>query len=142
MIRAFGLGTEAFAVWLDVGRLLVRVHHYDVRVVVPLSWGAGGVRECVFVTRRFSRGAPLDQLHMHVASGRVIAELGDVAPAGLPHVRLSGLVMAKLQRPGLGAVPERIDVSLPMVVTSSYLPLSIWFVDAKAGACARRVPLR
>lgn len=66
-MRAFGLGTGAFAVWLDVERRLVRVRHYDARMVVPLSWDAGGVRECVFVTRCFSRGALLDQLQMHVA---------------------------------------------------------------------------
>lgn len=66
VVRAFGLGTGAFAVWLDVGRRLVRVRHYDARMVVPLSWDAEGVRECAFVTRCFSRGALLDQLQMHV----------------------------------------------------------------------------
>ena len=66
VVRAFGLGTGAFAVWLDVGRRLVRVRHYDARMVVPLSWDAEGVRECAFVTRCFSRGAFLDQLQMHV----------------------------------------------------------------------------
>lgn len=66
VVRAFGLGTGAFAVWMDVGRRLVRVRHYDARMVVPLSWDAEGVRECAFVTRCFSRGALLDQLQMHV----------------------------------------------------------------------------
>ena len=66
VVRAFGLGTGAFAVWMDVGRCLVRVRHYDARMVVPLSWDAEGVRECAFVTRCFSRGALLDQLQMHV----------------------------------------------------------------------------
>lgn len=66
VVRAFGLGTGAFAVWLDVGRRLVKVRHYDARMVVPLSWDAEGVRECAFVTRCFSRGALLDQLQMHV----------------------------------------------------------------------------
>ena len=74
--RAFGLGTGAFAVWLDVGRRLVRVRHYDARMVVPLSWDAEGVRECAFVTRCFSRGALLDQLQMHV-----------LGPAGTYHIR-------------------------------------------------------
>ena len=67
--RAFGLGTGAFAVWMDVGRRLVRVRHYDARMVVPLSWDAEGVRVCAFVTRCFSRGALLDQLQMHVVGG-------------------------------------------------------------------------
>lgn len=57
MVRAFELGTGAFAVRLDVGRHLVRVRHYDARMVVLLSWDAEGVRECAFVTRCFSRGA-------------------------------------------------------------------------------------
>ena len=56
VVRAFGLGTGAFAVWMDMGRHLVRVRHYDARMVVPLSWDAEGVRECAFVTRCFSRG--------------------------------------------------------------------------------------
>lgn len=51
---------------MDVGRRLVRVRHYDARMVVPLSWDAEGVRECTFVTRCFSRGALLDQLQTHV----------------------------------------------------------------------------
>lgn len=66
VVRAFGLETGAFALWMDVGRRLVRVRHYDARMVVPLSWDAEGVRECAFVTRCFSRGALLDQLQMHV----------------------------------------------------------------------------
>ncbi len=66
VVRAFGLGTGAFAVWMDVGRRLVRVRHYDARMVVPLSWDAEGVRGCAFVTRCFSRGALLDQLQIHV----------------------------------------------------------------------------
>ena len=66
VVRAFGLGTGAFAVRIDVGRRLVRVRHYDARMVVPLSWDADGVRERAFVTRCFSRGALLDQLQTHV----------------------------------------------------------------------------
>ena len=66
VVRAFGLGTGAFAVWLDVGRKVTRIRHYDARMVVPLSWDSEGVRECAFVTRCFSRGALLDQLQMHV----------------------------------------------------------------------------
>ena len=78
-----------------------------------------------------------------LAGGGVVAELGDVAPAGLPHVRLAGLEAAELQRPGLGAVYECIDVSLSsIVVASSNLPLGICFVDAKAGADTQGAPLR
>ncbi|MGN9235164.1 hypothetical protein ACTM8Z_07765 [Atopobiaceae bacterium HCP3S3_D6] len=66
VVRAFGLGAGAFAVWMDVGRHLVRMRHYDARMVVPLSWDAEGVRECAFVTRAFSKGGVVDQLQMHV----------------------------------------------------------------------------
>lgn len=66
VVRAFGLGTGALTVWMDVGRELVKIRDYDARMVVPLSWDAAGVRECAFVTRCFSRGALLDQPQMHV----------------------------------------------------------------------------
>lgn len=92
VVRAFGLGTGAFAVWLDVGRRLVRVRHYDARMVVPLSWDAEGVRECAFVTRCFSRGALLDQLQMHVMGDdgtyriRTVCFDGDGRVVGVPGV--------------------------------------------------------
>ena len=66
VVRAFGLGTGAFALWLDTGRREVRVRHYDARMTVPLTWDAEGVRECAFVTRAFDRGRPVDQLQMHL----------------------------------------------------------------------------
>lgn len=66
VVRAFGLGTGAFAVWIDSGRKIVKVRHYDARMVVPLSWDSEGVRECAFVTRAFSKGVVFDQLQMHV----------------------------------------------------------------------------
>lgn len=69
VVRAFGLGTGAFALWLDTGRKTVKVRHYDARMVVPLSWGSEGIRECAFVTRVFCNGRSLDQLQMHVLAG-------------------------------------------------------------------------
>lgn len=63
--RAFGMGTGAFVVWMDVGRKLVKVRHYDARMVVPLSWDSEGIRECAFVTRAFLNGEGIDQLQMH-----------------------------------------------------------------------------
>lgn len=66
VVRAFGLGTGAFALWLDTGRKTVKIRHYDARMVVPLSWDTEGIRECAFVTRAFSNGEALDQLQMHV----------------------------------------------------------------------------
>lgn len=66
MVRAFGLGTGAFALWMDVGLKLVKVRHYDARMVVPLSWDSESVRECAFVMRAFLGDEGIDQLQMHV----------------------------------------------------------------------------
>lgn len=66
VVRAYGLGTGAFAVWLDTVRKALRVRHYDARMVVPLTWDAEGVRECAFVTRAYNRGRAVDQLQMHL----------------------------------------------------------------------------
>ena len=67
VVRSFGLGTGAFALWADAGSSSVRIRHYDARMVVPLAWDAEGISECAFVTRAFFRGRPVDQLQMHVA---------------------------------------------------------------------------
>ena len=99
--------------------------------------------ECAFVTRCFSRGALLDQLQMHVVGGRVVAELGDVAPARLPPTYASPVS----RRPNFSVLVSAPFLNVwtflsSMAVTSSRLPPGIWFVDAKAGAGAWEVPLR
>ena len=66
VVRAFGLGTGAWALWVDPARRDVRVRHYDARMVVPLTWEAEGVTECAFVTRAFWRGWALDQVQLHL----------------------------------------------------------------------------
>lgn len=66
VVRSFGLGTGAFAIWMDTAARRVRIRHYDARMVVPLSWDVEGMRECAFVTRAFDRGKPVDQLQMHL----------------------------------------------------------------------------
>ena len=66
VVRAFGLGNGAFAIWMDTARKSIKIRHHDARMVVPLTWHYEGIRECAFVTRCFSRGALLDQLQMHV----------------------------------------------------------------------------
>lgn len=38
VVRAFGLGTGAWALWLDLDHRKVRIRHYDVRMVIPLTW--------------------------------------------------------------------------------------------------------
>ena len=64
--KSFGLGTGAFAIWMDTGSSRLKVRHYDARMVVPLTWDAEGVTECAFVTRAYSRGQAVDQLQMHL----------------------------------------------------------------------------
>lgn len=66
VVRAFGLGTGAFAIWMDTARKMVKIRHYDACMVVPLTWDYEGIKECAFVTRCFSKGGVLDQLQMHV----------------------------------------------------------------------------
>ena len=66
VVRAFGLGTGAWALWVDADAGKVRVRHYDARMVLPLTWDEEGVSECAFVTRAFYRGKAVDQLQMHL----------------------------------------------------------------------------
>lgn len=74
----------------DVVRVLSqRVRHVLERVLLGLAEPDGGL-----------------------ADGGIVAELGDVAPAGLPHVGLPCVEAPELHRRGLGAVYECIDVSL------------------------------
>ena len=66
VVRAFGLGKGAFALWVDAGSREVRVRRYDARMVVPLTWDEEGVTECAFVTRAFWRGRAIDQVQLHL----------------------------------------------------------------------------
>ena len=69
VVRAFGMGTGAWALWVDADDRKVRIRHYDARMVIPLTWDEEGVSECAFVTRAFYRGKPFDQLQMHLKGG-------------------------------------------------------------------------
>ena len=66
VVRAFGLGTGAWALWVDAGSREVRVRRYDARMVIPLTWDEEGVTECAFVTRAFWRGRAIDQVQLHL----------------------------------------------------------------------------
>ena len=66
LVRAFGMGTGAWALWLDVSAKKVRIRQYDARMVVPLTWDEEGVTECAFVTRVYYRGKGVDQLTVHM----------------------------------------------------------------------------
>jgi len=69
VVKAFGMGTGAWALWVDADARKARIRHYDARMVIPLSWDEEGVSECAFVTRVFYRGKAFDQLQMHLREG-------------------------------------------------------------------------
>ena len=62
VVRAFGMGTGAWALWIDAGNKDVRIRRYDARMVIPLSWDEERVTECAFVTRAYYRGQAVNQL--------------------------------------------------------------------------------
>ncbi len=66
VVRAFGMGTGAWALWIDAGNRDIRIRRYDARMVIPLSWDEERVTECAFVTRAYYRGQAVDQLQMHL----------------------------------------------------------------------------
>lgn len=66
VVRAFGLGTGAWTLWVDLDKRKVRIRHYDARMVIPLTWDEDGVTECTFVTRAYYCGKTVDQLQMHL----------------------------------------------------------------------------
>ena len=83
VVRAFGLGTGAWALWVDAGSRDVRVRRYDARMVVPLTWDEEGVTECAFVTRAFWRGRAVDQVQLHLrGAGGAIFSPGEYASKG------------------------------------------------------------
>lgn len=38
VVRAFGMGTGAWALWVDADAGSVRIRNYDARMVIPLTW--------------------------------------------------------------------------------------------------------
>ena len=78
VVRAFGMGTGAWALWVDADARKVRIRHYDARMVIPLTWDEEGVSECAFVTRTFYRGKAFDQLQMHLRGG---LEVDGISPS-------------------------------------------------------------
>lgn len=81
VVRAFGLGTGAWALWVDAGTREVRVRRYDARMVVPLTWDEEGVTECAFVTRAFWRGRAVDQVQLHLRGGGILSP-GEASAGG------------------------------------------------------------
>lgn len=51
VVRAFGMGTGAWALWVDADTGAARGRHYDNRMVIPLTWDKEDVTECALVSR-------------------------------------------------------------------------------------------
>ena len=81
VVRAFGMGTGAWALWIDEGNKDVRIRRYDARMVIPLSWDEERVTECAFVTRAYYRGQAVDQLQMHLLGNGDAAECSTASPS-------------------------------------------------------------
>lgn len=80
---AFGLGTDAWALWVDAGSREVRVRRYDTRMVIPSTRDEEGVAGCAFATRTFWRGRAVDQLQLHLrGAGGVFFSPGENAARG------------------------------------------------------------
>lgn len=90
-MRAFGLGTGAWTLWVDLDRKKVRIRHYDARMVIPLTWDEDGVTECAFVTRAFYRGKAVDQLQIHFKGGAGLSA-GSSSPTAFSPERSDGLL--------------------------------------------------
>ncbi|RDB69450.1 hypothetical protein [Eggerthella sinensis] len=123
VVRAFGLGTGAFALWVDLGKRRVRIRHYDARMVIPLTWDEDGVTECAFVTRAFYRAKAVDQLQMHLADGaegegayRIVTvcfdrEGNEIAPVGVVPVYDTGSALPTFAIVKPAVANTRVDMS-------------------------------
>ncbi len=60
VLRAFGLSTDAWALWIDLNTRKVRIRYYDARMIIPLTWDEDGITECAFVARAFYLGQAVD----------------------------------------------------------------------------------
>lgn len=69
IMRAFALGTGAWAMWVNTATGSIQIRRYDARMIVPLSWDDDGVTECAFVSRARIGGKDYDQLQMHLLDG-------------------------------------------------------------------------
>ena len=91
IVRAFGMGTGAWALWVDADARQVRIRQYDARMVLPLTWDEEGVTECAFVTRVFYRGKAVDQLQMYLRGGSAVGGLDDWQASSSPSPSESSL---------------------------------------------------
>ena len=112
VVRAFGLGTGAWALWVDAGAGEVRVRRYDARMVVPLTWDEEGVTECAFVTRAFWRGRAIDQVQLHLR--------GADGTFFLPSESSGGAVAAGSSRPGFSPLESGAREETYRIVTACF----------------------
>lgn len=100
VVKAFGMGTGAWALWVDVGKKAVKVRHYDAHMVVPLTWDEEVVTQYAFVTQVFYRGRAVDQLQMHMLGPfgtyqiRTVCfdlDVNVIEPVRIPGARAAGL---------------------------------------------------
>lgn len=66
VLKAFGIGTGAWALWVDTEEPKLLPRRYWADMVIPLSWDDDGVTECAFCTSATVRGEKVTQLQMHV----------------------------------------------------------------------------
>ena len=107
VVRAFGMGTGAWALWIDADRRDIRIRRYDARMVIPLSWDEERVSECAFVTRAFYRGQAVDQLQMHLLGGGDGVEASTASPSTLSQsLRALGLSSPSPSHGNTGTAPS------------------------------------
>ena len=111
VVRAFGLGTGAWALWVDADAGAVRVRHYDGRMVIPLTWDEDGVSECAFVTRAFYRGRAVDQVQMHLRGDAVGAGAGGAGGGAGAFPSPSSASSSPSRNDGAGANPSASSAS-------------------------------
>lgn len=140
VVRAFGMGTGAWALWIDAGNKDVRIRRYDARMVIPLSWDEERVMECAFVTRAYYRGQAVDQLQMHLLGNDGGAELSTASPTALSRAlgtgNLAALSPSKSSRGnGAASSPSHSNGSrLSPYSSSSHAPTKWRAGDGYAGA--------
>lgn len=66
---AFGMGTAAWALWVDMSKPELKVRRYDARMILPLTWDDDDVTECAFATQVTIEGRTYNQLQMHILEG-------------------------------------------------------------------------
>lgn len=89
---AFGLGTGAWAVWLDLDAQMMQCRRYGANRMIPLTWDDDGISECAFCTRVVVKGKSYDQVQMHVKGEGGYRILTHILDEGGREVSFDGIV--------------------------------------------------